>query len=179
MKRKKGGKNKIVKDVMAKGFKAREAEEAVNAVFSLMTSALQSGEPVEVPGGTLQAKDRKGKPRREIQRFHHVNSKKITFKAVRYPGARRVVKVTPDPNLDLTPLPLPEPPDMVEARKITSELTGAPANQAIMARLQQAVEVHPFREGALLRRLRDLKSRGRTFNNTEMLAHEVSACYWL
>src|ERR1039457_5303021 len=149
MKKIKGGKSRIVKDVMAKGFTAREAEEAVNAVFSLMKLALQSGGPVEVPGGTLQAKARKGKPRRKNQRFRNVNNKKIAFRLVRYPGGRRVVKFMPDPNLDLTPPPLPETPEQVEALQRASELLGKPANKAIMARLQQAVEVHPSQPGAL------------------------------
>jgi nucleoid DNA-binding protein len=179
MKKAKGGKSRIVKDVMAKGFTARKAEEAVNTVFSLMQLALQSGAPVEVPGGTLQAKARKGKSRMKSQRFRNVNKKKIAFRFVRYPGARRVVKFTPDPNLDLTPLPLPETPEQVEALQLASALLGKPANKAIMARLQQAVEVHPFKEGALLRRLRECKSRGRTFDNVEWLANQISAFYWL
>jgi nucleoid DNA-binding protein len=179
MKRKKGGKSRIVKDVMAKGFTARKAEKAVDAVFSLMKVALQAGEPVDVPGGTLQAKARKGKPRMKSQRFRSVNNKRIAFKFVRYPGAHRVVKFAPDPNLDLEPPPLPEPPEELEARAIASELLGMPASQAIMARLQQAVEVHRFKEGALLRRLRECKSRGRTFDNVEWLANQISAFYWL
>jgi len=179
MKRKKGGKSRIVKDVMAKGFTARKAEKAVDAVFSLMKVALQAGEPVDVPGGTLQAKSRKGKLRWVVQRFRNVNDKKIALKVVRYPGAHRVVKFTPDLNLDLTPPPLPESPEELEARMIASELLGKPANKAIMVRLQQAVEVHPFKEGALLRRLRECKSRGRTFDNVEWLANQISAFYWL
>jgi nucleoid DNA-binding protein len=179
MRKTKGGKSRIVKDLMAKGVTARKAEKAVNAVFDLMKEALQAGEPVAVPGGTLQAKARKGKPRRKSQRFRTVSSKKIAFKFVRYPGARRVVKFTPDPDLDLTPLPLPETPEQVEARDIASVLIGKPANEAIMARLQQAVEVHQSRPGALLRRLRDLNSRGWTFGNIELLAQQISACHWL
>ena len=179
MKKTKGGKSRIVKDVMAKGFTAREAQDVVTAVFSLMKLALQSGDPVEIPGGTIQAKARKGKPRRKNQRFRNVHNKKIAFKVVRYRGARRVVKFRPDPNLDLEPLPLPETPEQVEAREIASQLLGKPANLAIMARLQQAVEVHPFKPGALLRRLREFKSRGRTFSNVELLAHQTSTWHWL
>lgn len=176
MKKEKGGKSRIIKDVMAKGFTARRAEKAVNAVLNLMTLALKSGEPVEIPGGTIQAKARKGTPRRKGQRFRNVHTKKIAYEVVRYPGARRVVKFTPDLTLDLTP---PESPETVEARAIASELLGVPASEAIMARLQQAVEVHPFKEGALLRRLRECKKRGMTFNNVEWLANQISAFYWL
>jgi hypothetical protein len=108
-----------------------------------------------------------------------VHNKKIAFKFVRYPGARRVVKFTPDTTLDLTPLPLPEAPERVEARDIASVLIGKPANEAIMASLRQAVEVHASQPGALLRRLRDLNSRGWTFDNVESLARQISACHWL
>ena len=179
MKKTKGGKSRIVKDVMAKGFAARKAQKALNAVFDLMKAALQSGETVEIPGGTIQAKARKGKSRGKIQRFRNVQKGKIDFKFVSYPGSRRVVKFTPDPNLDLTPLPPPEAPEQVEEREMVSELIGKPANKAIMARLQQAVELRPFKEGALLRRLRECKSRGRTFSSVEALANQISAFYWL
>jgi nucleoid DNA-binding protein len=177
--KKTGGKSRIVKDVMAKGFTGRKAEEAVAAVFTLMTLALQSGGAVEVPGGTLQAKARKGKPRKKLQRFRSVHNKKIAFKIVRFPGGHRAVKFIPDSTLDLTPLPLPETPAQVESLRLASTLLGKPANEAIIARLQQAVDVHQSRPGALLRQLRDSNSRGRTFENVESLAQQISACHWL
>jgi hypothetical protein len=48
-----------------------------------------------------------------------------------------------------------------------------------MARLQQAVEVHPSKPGALLRRLRDFKSRGWRFAGIDSLACQLTAHYWL
>ena len=63
MKKKKGGKSTIITDVMAKGFTARTSEKAVTAVINHMKLGLWWGEPVEIPGGTIQAMVRKGKPR--------------------------------------------------------------------------------------------------------------------
>ena len=179
MKKKKGGKSVIVQDVMARGFTARKAEKALKAVIDCMTFGLRRGEPVEIPGGTIQARVRKGTPRREFQKFRNIETGGISHRIVQYPGRRRVVKFIPDLNLDLTPPPLPETPEELEARQLASELLGKPANNAIMATLQRAVEVHPFRPGALLRRLRDIKSRGWHFDSVDTLARQVSAHYWL
>jgi nucleoid DNA-binding protein len=187
MKKKKGGKSSIVKDVMAQGFTARKAQKAVNAVVDLMTFALWCGEPVEIPGGTIQSKIRKGRPRTEFQKFRNMEKdkgkqKKIAFRIVRYPGRRRAVKFTPDPKLDLTPLPppaVPETAEQVEARQLASELLGRPAGKSIVTALQAAVAIHAFRPGALLRRLRDFRDRGWRFTDLEELAREVSKCYWL
>ena len=180
--KKKGGKSTIVKDLMDKGFTARKAEQAVNAVIRYMKLGLWWGEPVEVPGGTIQAQVRKGTPRRQFQKFRNIQTENQDHRFVAYPGRRRVVKFTPDSNLDLTPMPrprLPETPEEVEARQLASELLGKPADRAIIARLQQAVEVHPFKQGALLRRLREFKSRGWRFDCVTSLAHEVASYYWL
>ena len=49
MEKEKGGKAKIIKDVIAKGFTARKAQRAVNAVINSWKFALWCGEPVEVP----------------------------------------------------------------------------------------------------------------------------------
>ena len=182
MKGKKGGKSAIVKDLMATGLTARKAERALNAVIDYMTLGVWWGEPVEIPGGTIQAKIRKGKPRRKVQRFRNIQTRTIAHRAVDYPGRRRVVKFTPDLNLDLTPLPplpLPETPQVVEARQLATDLLGKPADKAVMAMLQRAVEVRPHKPGALLRRLQEVKNRGLLFNQASLLADEVSAYYWL
>ena len=105
--KKKGGKSTIVKDVMAQGFTARKAEKAVDVVFDCMKLGLWWGEPVEIPSGTIQAKIRKGKPRRMFQRFRGIQKGKILYRIVDYPGRRRVVKFAPNLDLDLTPLPSP------------------------------------------------------------------------
>jgi hypothetical protein len=103
----------------------------------------------------------------------------MQFRFVRYLGRRRVLKFIPDLSLDLTPPPVPETPEQAEAREMASELIGHPLNKPIMASLQQAVEVHPCKPGALLRRLRDFKSRGWTFGSVPLLAQYLSSWYWL
>jgi nucleoid DNA-binding protein len=92
----KGGKSRIVKDIMAKGFTARKSEKALNAVIDSLKFALRRGEPVEVPCGTLEAKVQSGRPRRKWQRFRNVNTGKTDFQYISYPGRRRVVKFKPD-----------------------------------------------------------------------------------
>jgi nucleoid DNA-binding protein len=180
---KKGGKSRIVKDIMAQGFTARKSEQAMNAVIDSMKFALWRGEPVEVPGGTLQAKIREGKPRRKFQRFRNVHTRKTDFQFIHYSGRRRVVKFTPDLTLDLTPLPplpLPETAEQLEARQLASYLLGKPANKAIMAELQQAAEVHRCMPRSLLLRLREYKDRGWHFNNDIYgLRSCLAAWFWL
>jgi hypothetical protein len=100
----KAGKSRIVRDIMAKGFTARKSEKALNAVIVHMKLGLRRGEPVEVPGGTLQSKIRRGRPRKKLQRFRNINTRKIDFENISYSGRRRVVKFTPDLALDLTPV---------------------------------------------------------------------------
>ena len=137
---------------------------------------------MEIPGGTIQAMVRKGKPRRKFQRFRDIRQGKVAYRIVSYPGRRRVVKFTADLSLDLTPLPpppLPETSEQLEARQLASELLGKAADKSIMATLQRAVEVHPFKPGALLRRLREFKGRGWRFGGVTSLAHQVTAYYWL
>jgi nucleoid DNA-binding protein len=185
----KGGKGRIVNDVMAKGFSARKAAKAVNAVFDLMKFALWCGEPVEVPGGVLQAKVRQGRERREWQRFRNVNTGKIKFAMVSQPGRRRVVKFKPDEKLDLKPLPPPETVEQAAARQVASELLGKPADQAVMAMLQQAVEVNPQKPWerlarqpepeTLRRRLQFIQDRGSSCGSAQELAREVALHYWV
>jgi hypothetical protein len=182
MKKKKAGKSTIITDVMAQGFTARTSQKAVTAVINHMQLGLWWGELVEIPGGTIQAMVRKGKPRRRVQRFRDIQNGKVAYRIVIYPGRRRVVKFTPDLTLDLTPLPpppLPETSEQVEARQLASEMLGKAADKPIMATLQRAVELHPFTPGALLRRLREFKGRGWQFCGIDSLARQVTAHYWL
>ena len=114
MKKKKGGRSSIIKDLMATGLTARKAAMAVNAVFDHMTLAAWWGEPVEIPGGLIQSTIRQGKLRKERQRFRDIQTRKIVYKSIVFPGRRRVVKFTADLQLDLTPLPVPPLPETSE-----------------------------------------------------------------
>jgi nucleoid DNA-binding protein len=177
--KKKGGKSLIIKDIMAKGFTARKATKALNVVIEHMKLGLLRGEPVEVPGGTLEPKIWMGRPQRKLQRFRNVKSKKIDFQYISYPGGRRVVKFTPDLAVDLTPLPLPETAEQVEARELASYLLGKPADTAVMAALQRAAELRRCLPGSLLRRLREFKDRGWHFDLLYNLEYRVADWYWL
>jgi nucleoid DNA-binding protein len=97
------GKSGLVHDLMAKGFTARKSEEAVNAVFDSMRRTLARGETVEVPGGSLRAQIRNGKPyKQHFKKRRNINTGKPFYpRVVSYPGRRRVVKFDPDLNLNL------------------------------------------------------------------------------
>jgi nucleoid DNA-binding protein len=185
MTKEKGGKSVIIKDLMDKGLTARKATKAVDAVFDRIKFALWCGDEVPIPGGTIQATIRRGRPRQEwLHRFKNVQTGKAMSKAVKYPGRRRVITFTPDETLDLTPPPLPPPPEtpeQIEARQLATELLALkqPADTAMMTSLQQAAEVHPCKPGALLRRLREFKARGWQFHYIDSLAARVTAHYWL
>jgi hypothetical protein len=130
MKKKKGGRSSIIKDLTATGLTARKAVMAVNAVFDYMTLAAWWGEPVEIPGGLIQSTIRQGRPREERQRFRDIQTRKIAHKSIVFPGRRRVLKFTPDLELDLEPLPaqpLPETPEQEAVRRLVAQLLGRPA----------------------------------------------------
>ena len=90
-----------------------------------------------------------------------------------------MVKFKPDLVLDLTPLPLPETAEQLEARQLASYLLGEPANNAVMAALQRAAELRKCMPGSLLRRLREFKDRGWHFNNLYFLEYQVADWHWL
>ena len=196
------GKRALVKDLMAKGVPARRAAEAVNTVFHLMAEALYCHESVEVPGvGTLEVMLQRGKPARRSQKTRNIATKQIQVHNVAFPGRRRVIKLRPDPHLKLPaslPAPVkrrtlsdivaaldpptpssPETPEQLEARQLASELLAQPAHRADVQTLQKAVELHPFRPGSLLRRLKEFRDRGWKFNSIESLAAHVAYHYWL
>jgi nucleoid DNA-binding protein len=110
------GKSRLIRELRAKGLSVRKATKAVNAVFNLMAGAVKRGEIVDIPGGTIKANTRNGKPRATMQQFRNIQTDEIDRRIVRYPGQRRVVKFRPDETLDLTPLPLPPTPEALQCR---------------------------------------------------------------
>src|SRR4051794_31168926 len=97
-KKKSVDKRAIIQAVRAKGFTARKAAKAVNTVIDSWKFGLWCGDPVEVPGGILQAKITKGKEWATLQRFQNIATKEPMVRTVHTPGRRRVVKLTPDPS---------------------------------------------------------------------------------
>jgi hypothetical protein len=73
----------------------------------------------------------------------------------------------------------------VEARQLAAELLGRPVDDGTMAELQAGVDIHAHRPGALygpgalLRRLRHLKNRGRLFEDATSMAGALAELYWL
>lgn len=198
-KKKKGGKRAIISDVMAKGFTSRKAEQGVNAVLNIWEYALWCGDPVQVPGGVLQAKFTLGAEAATLQRFQNIQTKEPMIRMVHTPGRRRVVKLRADPALIeiLEPLPPPPPPlpppppppksetaEEIQERQLTTLLLKLrqPAADCVMATVRQAVGAHPripgdrlsYQPGALLRRLRQFRDRGWSFSSVSELAQQIS-----
>jgi hypothetical protein len=98
----KGGKNHIIQDITKAGATVRQARKALNAVIDAWNLALSCWEDVEAPGGILTVKVTKGTPHRKLQHLQNIQTKEHILYPVRYPGRRRVVKLRPDPKLDLT-----------------------------------------------------------------------------
>ena len=149
------GRAGLIRDLMEKGFSVRKAEKGVNAVFACMTAALRRGESVEIPGG----------------------------KYIHFPGARNIVKFTPDETLVLTPPPAPAPalpPEELECRQRVEAFLGKAPDEATMATLQEAAYWRSARKpGGLLRRLQAIKSRGWNPHTLDQLVSDVDFHYWL
>jgi nucleoid DNA-binding protein len=175
----------LVKDLMERGFSARKAREVVNAIFYVMTCALKRGEEVDTPLGMFIARGRDGKSRREIHKFRNVNTGEINHKAIRYRGARRVIKFKQNENLIFTPPPAPDPPlnfEELECRRLAAELTGVPMTgmtDRSMAAVKEAAEFPQPKPGRLLLRLQRLKAQGRSYPNAGWLADAIRDLYFL
>jgi nucleoid DNA-binding protein len=178
----KKGKSGLIRAVMAKGFSVRQAIKAVNAVFDRMTLAVRRGEVVEIPGGTIQARLRQGKPRQRFQKLFNVQTGESRHKFVRFPGQRRVVRFRPDLALDLTPLPVPPPPptpEEIECQQLATELLGHPVNARILKYLKQHADFPQPKPGSLLRRLKEVKARGRNPKSFYELGSWIRGFYWI
>jgi nucleoid DNA-binding protein len=184
MKKEKGGRALLIEALVAKGFSVRKARKAVNGVIAVMISGLRRGETVDIPGGTIQKAWRKGKGRQRLTTFRNAQTKKIDHALVGFFRQHVRVKFTPDPTLDVSPLPVPPPPptpQQLEERQLASELAGRPATDRDMQSLQKAASIHPTRpaDACLLRRLRELKQRGRKYIYFDYLAYDVEWLYWV
>jgi hypothetical protein len=114
--------------------------------------------------------------------FRDVHTGKISFRVVNYPGRRRVVKFRSDESLDLTPLPVPPPPptlEQIECRQLAAELLAQAVDDQIMAKLQQGADFPSPKPGALLRRLKEVQSRGWRISSTEDLTAALAKFYWM
>jgi nucleoid DNA-binding protein len=81
------------------GLSKRKAEKAVNAVFAVWRDALANGEPVELPGGTLQAKRRRKHARRRLARLRDIQTHMPRYRLAVM--RERAICFRADPELDL------------------------------------------------------------------------------
>jgi hypothetical protein len=64
------------------------------------------------------------------------------------------------------------------AWSLAADLLGRPADEQVMAALQAAVEVHPHKSGALVRRLRAIRTRGwQTKGKLDVLCRQITFLY--
>jgi nucleoid DNA-binding protein len=166
-----------------KGFSWPKAERGFRAVFERIGEAVRSGEVVELPGiGIIKSIVRRGPAKRWWKPLHNVHTRKKSYRVV--PAFRRPRRIvfTPYRALDFTPPPSPQE---IEARQLAAELLGRTVDDRIMAELQAGVDIHahrpgaPHGRGALLRRLRELKKRGRHFQDVTFMAGELAGLYWI
>ena len=165
-----------------KGFSWPEAEKSFRAVWQVISRCIRRGEVVELPGlGIIQAMRRNSKGVSRCFRPHHnIHTGKSPYRILDSTKRKFRIVFTPHPGLDLTPPPSPPSPAELEARQLAAELLGQPVNDGTMADLQRnGIEIHPHLSGALLRRLRELKHRGRTFENVALMVYALAELYWI
>jgi nucleoid DNA-binding protein len=93
------GKSGLIKMLMKEhGFSKRKSEKAVNAVFACMAAALRRGEIVELPIGWIQtARPPAKREKQKLQRFRNIQTKKASFRLVRYPD--KIIRFRAKPEL--------------------------------------------------------------------------------
>jgi nucleoid DNA-binding protein len=168
-----------------KGFSWPKAERGFRAVFDVIAQALRSGDVVELPGiGIVKSVRCKEPVQRRWKPLYNVHTRKSRYRVVPDQRRPRRIYFRPYRHLDFTPPPpppQPPPPQEIEARQLAAELLGTDAvADNVMNYLQQyGVDVHPHYPGALLKRLRELKKRGKQFQDVMIMAGEVAQLYWL
>ena len=176
-----------------KGFSWPKAEDGFRRVWEVMAEAIRSGDVVELPGmGTVKSVVRKGPAQRRWRLLHNVATGEQTYRVVPDFRLPRQIRFTPYPGLDFTPPPPPPSPAEMEAQELAAELLGCAVDASVMERLQadgvdfRAHLPGAVSPGALLRRLRELKKRGRQFQDVKsmdwavtQLARAVADLYWI
>jgi nucleoid DNA-binding protein len=169
-----------------KGLSWPKAERGFQAVFQVIRRALYRGEAVELPGlGVLTVRIRKGQPYRIFRPMRNVHTGQTRYRIANMPGDQTVIKFRPNQRLDLMPPPAPPPPLTAEelaARQVAAELLDRPVNTGDMECLQAAINRHPHKAGALLRRLQEAKKRSRSYQgrSVEALAFDLAErLYWI
>ena len=176
------GKSALIKMLIKEhGFSKRKAEKAVNAVFYCMARALRRGDQVELPIGWIQTASPPAKrEKRTRQRFRNIQTKKISFKTVRYPD--KIIRFRAKPEL-IVKGPFPPPPltpGMINKGEELEQLL-AGLGFPDVARLDVG-ELLGAAEGNLnwlLSRLRLLVREEQKFTNFLILRDTVRQLYWV
>src|ERR1017187_3803253 len=168
------GKSALIKMLIKEhGFSKRKAENAVNAVFYCMARALRRGDEVELPIGWIQtASPPANREKQTRQRFRNIQTKKISFKTVRYPD--KIIRFRAKPEL-IVKGPFPPPPLIPEminkGEELEKLLTGLGFPDVAMLGLESLVGAAEANLNWLLSRLQLLGREERKFTTFIILSN--------
>ncbi len=176
----KKGKSRLIRELMDRGFSARRAERAVNAVFRLLGDAVARGETVEVPGGWIEARNASARSRRELRRFTHRSTGKQFYRLVIY-GSRRRIRFRPNPALaSMIEADKPKAPPIAPELRLVAGTAAALLGSTLGSRdLELLLEAASGSVSALLHRLEQLSQRGRKYTSFVWLEYDVRSLYWV
>jgi nucleoid DNA-binding protein len=182
------GKTLLVEAVRRAGYSARKSAKAVDAFFDLLASSLGRGESVDLPFGTLSVRDYKGSGRRKLQWAVNVNTKKKMYALMRRPGDRKVVRLDPNDDFDLSTeeerrdlneefdLPTEEERRTCEEREALRLMQvlrgGREVPPDLVAEVNRLIAFQNATTRSLLNRLHELVRRGRILTPEEIV-------YWV
>ena len=176
------GKSALIKMLIKEhGFSKRKAEKAVNAVFYCMARALRRGDEVALPIGWIQTASPPAKrEKRTRQRFRNIQTKKISFKTVRYPD--KIIRFRAKPEL-IVKGPFPPPPltpGMInKGEELEQLLAGLGFPDVARLDLGELLGAAEGNLNWLLSRLRLLVREERKFTNFIILSNTVRQSYWI
>ena len=176
------GKSALIKMLIKEhDFSKRKAENAVNAVFYCMARALRRGDEVELPIGWIQtASPPANREKQTRQRFRNIQTKKISFKTVRYPD--KIIRFRAKPEL-IVKGPFPPPPltpGMInKGEELEQLLAGLGFPDVARPDLESLLGAAEGNLNWLLSRLRLLVREEQKFTNFLVLRDTVRQLYWI
>jgi nucleoid DNA-binding protein len=174
------GKSGLIKMLMKEhGFSKRKSEKAVNAVFACMAAALRKGEEVELPIGWIRTALAPAKrEKQKLQKFRNIQTKKASFRLVRYPD--KIIRFRGNPELNIEGTEPPPSPEMTnKGEELEQLLAGLGFPDVTGLDLGSLIGAADGNLDWLLSRLRTLLREERRFSNFSDLRDSVSRMYWV
>jgi hypothetical protein len=187
-----GGKSGLVRVIHSLGLSYRKSERGVNVLFEVLANALDRGESVEIPGGSLYCHTVKRKSRVHFSRINNIATGDRRYAFIKFRGGgRRYVSFCPDPNLEIFPAPPVSPPQTppptpaqqhdADNEELLTRLMGQAPGPSFIRALEQYIQDTrgPHRPDSLYKRLRELDKRGRRYTSEFKLQQDLYDLYWL